>query len=181
MKKVVPGTAATLHATVPTRAPTASSYSVEYIVDGLWNAKFRVPTRPMSYCGGDLIDWVTHCNNSRITARKWVIEKRVPAQLFHHTTPPRSTIRINSTKCGQHAPNQSTTKGSIRAGDHDGEKTNDKKGNGKVQQQQHEKEGKHLLDSKKKTRRASIDASTSAMAAANQQSTFRHVSDGHDS
>ena len=39
-----------------------------------------------------------------------------------HHTPPRSTIRINSTKCGQHAPNQSTTNGSIRAGEHDGEK-----------------------------------------------------------
>jgi hypothetical protein len=35
VKKVAPGT--------PTTAP---SYSVEYIVDGLWNAKFRVPTRP---------------------------------------------------------------------------------------------------------------------------------------
>ena len=54
-------------------------------------------------------------------------------------------------------------------------------GKSKSNSQQHEKEGKHLLDSKKKTRRASIDASTSAMAAANQQSTFRHVSDGHDS
>jgi hypothetical protein len=52
-------------------------------------------------------------------------------------------------------------------------------GIGKVQQQQ--EQGKTLSDSKKKTRRTSIDASTSATAAANQQSTIVDVGDGHDS
>ena len=46
---------------------------------------------------------------------------------------------------------------------------------------QQQQQGKPLSDSKKKTRRASIDASASATAAVNQQSTIRHVGDGHDS
>ena len=54
-------------------------------------------------------------------------------------------------------------------------------GTGKSKSNSQQQQGKPLSDSKKKTRRASIDASTSATAAANQQSTIRHVGDGHDS